>query len=465
MKQKNLVTPIHTAWTGWIVLSLLIFISLMLAYYWRGADGIGILTPTGPFSKFWLTACAVLYAWLLGGLLLWLIKAGRIHKGNALTWVGFFVISLLYINLLRERISYGDLDSYILGATNLYNGEPFDNLYIYPPMWAMLLKPLVPHGENMFLYVTWNLNVLMLMAFYFLLVRMLERYGFSARLAAMAALLFMVVNMPLLRTLYYMQINLLVLNLIFLSLLMHPRSRLVSALALSLAIHLKVSPAALVLAFLLERDWRWLAWLAFFTLAIFGLTLLSDGLRPYAGYLHNLSLLDQPHALNFRETSFDSFFWSIAQLFQLEHLFARMAIYVSKALLAIAVFAVLGRAVRQKAFYDGVSPRLLNAIPPLMILMNMFSPLVWEHHAVFLVISFMVLLRGLDTPAGWTWFGIIYFVEFLIPTIDFFPWSYARMLTPLLLLWLMWRVAGRPGETSFFRRVNRWLEKLPALPA
>ena len=103
---------------------------------------------------------------------------------------------------------------------------------------------------------------------------------------------------------------------------------------------------------------------------------------------------------------------------------------------------------------------------PLMILMNMYSPLVWEHHGVFLVLSFFVLLRVLDTPGEWTWFGVIYFIQFLIPTFDFFPWSYARMLSPLLLLWLMWRASGRPGrETPFFTRINQWLQTLPPLPA
>jgi hypothetical protein len=461
MKDKIAIKPIDTAWTAWIMASVLILLSLFLAYLWKGADGIGMLISTGPLSKFWLTIFSAIFTWLLAGLLLWLIKNGRIADRNLPTWSGFFIVSFLYINLLRERLNYGDLASYILGATNLYNNEPFDNLYIYPPFWAMLLKPLTPYGENMFLYVTWILNLLMLMAFYFLLHRLLERYGFSARLAAIVVTIFMLANMPLLRTMYYLQVNLHVLNLIFVSLLVYPRSRPVSALALSLAIHFKVSPAALVLAFLLERDWRWLGWLAFFTLAIFGLTILSDGFRPYLDYLHNLSLLTEPRAPTFRETSFDSFFWSIAHLFHLDQLAARICIYASKALLAAGVFTVLVKAVRRNAFYTGqttktpAGARLLNAIPPLLILMNMFSPLVWEHHALFLAVTFMALLRGLDTPAEWTWFGIAYFIEFLIPTIDFFPWSYARMFAPLIVLWLCWQVANRPGESPFFRSLNQ----------
>src|SRR5688572_31469177 len=104
MKKNNRTTPIHAAWTGWIVASCLIAFGLVLTNLWRGADGIGLFTPTGPFSIFWLTASAVLYTWLLGGLLLWLIKTRRIHKDNALPWLGFFLVSLLYINLLRERV-------------------------------------------------------------------------------------------------------------------------------------------------------------------------------------------------------------------------------------------------------------------------------------------------------------------------------------------------------------------------
>ncbi len=450
----------------WVLISVLVAGSLIVMYRWKGQAGLDIILVTGPYSKFWLTFLSVLIAWLLGGLALWLIEKKYIHKGNALTWAGFFIISLLYLNLLRERLTYGDLASYVLGATNLVNGQPFDRLYIYPPFWAILLKPLVPYGEDAFLVVLWVLNILSLMAFYFLMHLVLEKYGFSPHMAAIVVTLFLGVNMAVLRTMYYMQVNLHVLNLIFISLLLYPRSRMLSALALSLAIHFKVSPAALALAFLLERDWRWLAWLAFFTLFIFAITVVSDGLEPYQSFLYNLGLLNIPHGLNFRETSFDSFFWAITQLLHLNYVFPRVATYISKAALGVASLFVMVKAVRGKSYYEGASANLFNAIPPLMILMNMYSPLVWEHHGVFLVLGVIVLLRRLDTPAEWIWFGAFYFVQFLIPTFDFFPWSYARMLTPLLLLWMLWRVTKRPpGETALFRRVKQWLENLPALPA
>jgi len=454
------------AWTTWELISALVALSLALVFAWKGRGGFDVVLVTGPFSKFWLTFLSVLMVWLLGGLALWLVKNGLINSGNALTWAGFFTVSLLYLNLLRERLQYGDLTAYILGATNLYNGQPFDRLYIYPPFFAMLLKPLVPFGEDAFLYALWTMNVVALMAFYFLLKQTLELYGFSSRLAALTVTGFLLVNMALIRTLFYMQINLPVLDLIFISLLLYPRSRMLSALSLALAVHLKASPLVLVLPFLLERDWRWVAWLAFFGFSILGITLGSDGLQPYQSYLYNLGLLNIPHGLNFRETSFDSFFWAIVQLLKLDYNFARIPIYLSKATLGLATLIVMIRSVRHQTFHQGDQANLLNALPPLLILMNMYSPLVWEHHGMFLALAAFVLFRTLSTPAEWTWFSVFYFVQFLIPTFDFFPWSYIRMLTPLLLLWMLWRASARPaGESDGFRRVNQWLNELPGLPA
>jgi len=453
----------RAAFIGWLALSVLIALSLGAVRLWKGPEALDVVLITGPLSKFWLTFMSVILAWLLGGLALWLIQGRRIHAGNLLTWAGFFLVSFLYLNLLRERLEYGDLASYILGAVNLYNGEPFDSLYIYPPLWAMLLKPLVPLGEQAFLNVLWALNMLALMGFYWLFHAVLVRYGFSPRLAALTVTVFMAANMPLLRTMYYMQVNLHVLNLVFISLLAYPRSRLTSAFCLALAVHLKASPLVLALAFLLERDWRWLAWLAFFGFFLFGVTVLSDGLQPYASYLANAALLNGPRGLMFRETSFDSFFWSLTTLLHLDEGLAQAGIYLTKAALGLAVGLTLLRTVRGRAFRTEVPANLFNALPPLLILMNMLSPLVWEHHGIFLGLAACVLLRHLATPAEWTWFAVFYFVQYLIPTFDFFPWSYVRMLSPLLLLWLMWRVS-RPGRGEpLLARLGQWLENLPRL--
>lgn len=106
---------------------------------------------------------------------------------------------------------------------------------------------------------------------------------------------------------------------------------------------------------------------------------------------------------------------------------------------------------------------MLNAIPPLFVLMTLSAPVVWEHHGVFIALSFLLMLKRLETPHEWLWFGFAYLLEFLLPTFDFYPWSFGRMVAPMIILWQMWRLAERKGDSLVFKKLDRWFEKLPAL--
>jgi len=54
----------------------------------------------------------------------------------------------------------------------------------------------------------------------------------------------------------------------------------------------------------------------------------------------------------------------------------------------------------------------------------------------------------------------------LLPAFDFFPWSYGRMVAPLVCLWLMWQASAEglsipaAGPWSWFERLNRRLDAL-----
>ena len=195
----------------------------------------------------------------------------------------------------------------------MYRNEPLHGSYFYPPLWATLTQFLVPAGEDTFFLALWLLDIVSFVAFFFLLHRVLERYGFGPRLAAVVTTVFMLANAPLLRTLVYVQVNLHTLNLIFLSMLLYPRRTFLSALMLALAVHLKGSPAVLVLAFLLEKDWRWLAWFAVSLVAIAGITVLTDGFSPFLDVLQHWQGLALSDNTIYHDTSFDSFLRSTAQ--------------------------------------------------------------------------------------------------------------------------------------------------------
>ncbi len=226
-------------------------------------------------------------------------------RGNAVSVAGFFIVCWVYLNVLSERVRYGDYGYYFDAATRLHNGQPLPPTYFYLPLWATLTQFLAPLGQHKFFVVLWFLNLFSLLLFYMLLHRTLQRYGFASRLAAVVTTLFMLANVPLLRTLVYVQVNLHTLNLVLLSLLFYPRRAFLSALSLALAVHLKTSPAVLVLAFLLEMDWRWLVWFLFSLLIIAAPTVIINGFSPFLDSLHNIQALALSGNTIFHDTSFE----------------------------------------------------------------------------------------------------------------------------------------------------------------
>ena len=303
--------PTFKALILWSGATLIVIASTL----WLNSKGIfSTFTRVGPKSILGQNLTAALIVWLLFGLTLLLVHAGKINKENILTYTGFILVSLLYINLLRERIDYGDLEYYLDAATQLYKNQPLPNGYLYPPFWAVVLEPFVRFGKPGVTIVSWILNVASIMVFYFLLIAVLKRYNFSIRLAALITIFFTLVNVPALRTLYYGQVNLHMVNFTLLALVLYPRQRFLSALALAVAVHLKVSPIILAFVFLLERDWRWIIYFGISLVLVGAIPVVANGITPYYDFLRNSQEVIGVRDINFREGSIDAIFLALYNL-------------------------------------------------------------------------------------------------------------------------------------------------------
>jgi hypothetical protein len=444
----------------WAAITLLVAASLLFIYLRWGTVGFDIFIQQWPLTDLPTALASVALTWLLAGVLVYCLQAGRINKSNLLAFAGFFLVAWEYLNFLREHFRYGDFTYYFDAATALSNHQHLPGSYFYPPLWATLTQYIIPFGEESFLLVLWILNFIALMAFFVLTLRMLERYGFSPRLSALTVTLFTLVNTPLLRTLDYVQVNVHTLNFVFLGILLFPKRPFLSALMMAIAVHLKSSPAVLALAFLLEKDWRWLAWFVLWMVLIAALTFATNGIMPFLDYLQNIQQLAASPNITYHDTSFDTFlrFWGLH--FHLGTFVTRGLIYAAKALLGIATLFVMVQGVRIQMFFTGDERggKLLNAIPPLFVLMTLASPVVWEHHGIFTALAFLLMLKKLDAPSEWMWFGFAYFFEFIVPTFDFFPWSYGRLVAPMIILWLMWATSKRTVPSATFSKWISFLE-------
>jgi len=438
----------------WLLLTAAIAIQAWLTFWGAPNERLTALVAAGPGSNPHVTGMAVLLAWLTLGITLTMLTSRTITPWRAAIVVAYACLALLYVNIMRERTYYGDFDNYFHAALNLRDGTTLPARYLYPPLWASLLAPLTAFGGEWTFAFAWALNLLSTLAFFLLLPHVLERYGFSRPLALLVTLFFGIVNVPILRTLGYAQINMHVLVAVLFALYLYPRRWFWSAAALALAVHLKISPLALALPFVLVRDVRWLASFAL-SIAILALVpALAYGWQPYADVLNNLRHIAEANGLTFRDTSIDSFVRATGLAL---HTDLDLLIWPGKIALAAACLVVAFTHVRRGTFVRADLPAaaVYNAMPALLILMVMVSPLVWEHHPVLLALSYIAVATVL-APSDWALFVFAYFLEFLMPTFDFYPWSYGRLVSPLILLLLAWS-RRQSGQSSLFVAVNTGL--------
>lgn len=449
---------LRSAMIGWGIITLLIILEFLWVYTRHGMDGFQAFMQEAVYTHIPITLASVALTWLLAGLLLWLLLTGRITGTTALTWTGFFLVAFLYINILRERVRYGDIDYYTQAAFALIDGKPLPDSYFYPPLWGTLLSFLAPMGEDGILLIAWIANVLSFLLFYGLLHRTLEFYQFKPEAAALATTGFLLVNMAVLRTFMYVQVNFHVMNFILLSLLLYRHRPFLSALMLALAIHFKASPAVLVLAFLLEFDWKWITGFVASLLLIAAFPYAIYGAGPYYDFINNFLFLNAPHGLSLHDSSFDSAIGMTLSYVRADFGLVRILVLLAKAVVAMATIFLSLRS--RGFFYDRAGKeQLFDSIVPLFVAMTLLSPLVWEHHAIFLALPFLLLLKKLDSPAEWLLYGTAYLLVFLTPTFDYFPWSYGRLLGMLILLGLLWLTRAR-SLNRFFPTLNTWSESI-----
>jgi hypothetical protein len=134
-------------------------------------------------------------------------------------------------------------------------------------------------------------------------------------------------------------------------------------------------------------------------------------------------------------------------------------ITAAKALVTALSLLVVLRVMKNRSFSGERGPGSLvyNGVPVLLLPVLLVSPLIWEHHPVLVALPYLLLLKRLASPGEWTVYAFAYFLQFVMPTFDFFPWSFARLLSLLAILWLIHATAGRPEDGPLLPALSRLL--------
>jgi hypothetical protein len=202
---------------GYLLVTGALVLYVVTIVQWKGLAGFELITKQGPLSDSHLTTIYVSIAWILLGSILFLAYKGHINRSNLITFAAFYLYAFLYLNILRERILYGDVAAYVDAAFNMIDKTPFHPRYLYPPLFATCLQGLAPLGRKAMSEICMLLNYCSLLIFFGLLYRTLKNYGFAKLFATVIVFIMLCVNVPIIRTLAYVQVNIHVANLILLT--------------------------------------------------------------------------------------------------------------------------------------------------------------------------------------------------------------------------------------------------------
>ena len=198
-------------------------------------------------------------------------------------WLGtvsilpWFIISLLWIAFIGLNYFYATHTdaglnafwAYYRGADALLNNAPLYNgldgwIYLYPPLFAQMLMPIVVLDSYDVAIVLWYvINIVLLIASLFLLSRYVPPS--CAKLLWFTPIVFL----PFWQALYLGQVTIIMLALLTLAwVCMREDRAVIAGMLLALASWIKVFPAILILYFIFKRDWR----------VLWGVVLIGTGL-------------------------------------------------------------------------------------------------------------------------------------------------------------------------------------------
>lgn len=433
-----------------------LFFALLVLLRWAAADAVRSGGAPWPVEA-WAGSLALAYLLLAG-----LAAARCRNRLDSLLPLGCVLfVGLVWLAFIRQCYGvtwdfrcYFEAGRAIRHGVNIYDASALGgHQYLYSPVLATIFSVVewlpLERGEEI-AYWFWNIgNYWAVMVTLLLLVAALRRYRVSGQFLWPAAAAALVCNVPLQRTLIYSQLNLHVLNLILGFLLLYRKRPVLAGGLLAAAALLKSSPLLLLLPVIVERRWRALLGFVIGAALLKGASIAIVGTRPWVDFSQSLSSA-YSHGL-YRDNSLQSLIINLARIggFAANN---RLLLGLSLLLTAAAVIGLIWLAFQPKyrTLFAGANEANLveGALPLLLAAMVIASPRVWEHHWVFLLFPFCLLIARVREPGLRVAALLCYGLVFVVPTFDIFPLSYHRLAGLIWWVILVGRLARAETATN-----------------
>jgi alpha-1,2-mannosyltransferase len=296
----------------------------------------------------------------------------------------------------------------ILPDTTVYS-------FLYLPQSLLLLFPLkfLPYtiAKNAMLLIN---HALILLVLYLIIYKLLKIPLFHP-FSALAALYVFSFN-PLQETLSHGQVNLLVLVLICIAwyLTKEKKHPALIALALTLAIFLKLYPALLIVYYLIKKDYKVILWLGVIILVF---TVIAAVILPtsiWMDWFNNVFLVggygSGIHEVKAGVQENQSIHGFTSRLFLGAE---RVETLIPSEMLAVVVPYLLSGAITIFSIYKIYRNRLSDNIVDLsysllLLVMVLVAPLSWNHHITFVIPTILIgLYLVIYSQGDWKWLALV----------------------------------------------------------
>lgn len=295
-----------------------------------------------------------------------------------------------------DRLRQG-LPLYDARYTFADRGSDFELQYLYPPALAAILAPLVPLSADT-VFLMWQAGIVAALIASALMLARFIRLLVPAKPSPNAPPLFLLLALwpPTLDGILWGQVNAYILVLLIGAVYASAQNALRWAgFLLGVAIALKATPAILTIPLLLNKKWRALLWTALGVIAAhLPLCFYPDGLQAIPDFVRTTGEIAVGDVVNdpFYDYSLRrvvTFFLDVPPV-----VFTGLTALVG--LLYVAVVAAYVRASPRDRADTGplLGLELLLGIPVMIVV----SPLIWNHHLIWLFPVLMVLIFASRSP-------------------------------------------------------------------
>jgi hypothetical protein len=371
--------------------------------------------------------------------------------------IPFVLTGLLFLMQFVEHSAKSpDYFNYEQGAQDMVNGiNPYlERRYLYPPLFAQLMcvafrllrypavaiKPAVTDAAiwNFVFYFYQCLQFFLVVLAFWLCYRIVRIFCKHRLFSILLVTTLLVFNNPLIRSIRHNQINILILDLLMLTILFATKRPWVSGVLNSIACHLKLYPFVLFLPWMIQKRLRPIIATLFAFLIIVAIQIgTKNGIAYWFDFLTFFRTF--PQTDYFRDNSVHSVVYNFLKLLSFPfHVPREKLLPVTQifcfviAIILVVLFSIRWRKIASEPRPGKTEQNMIPLLESLPLIL-LISPLVWEHHYVLIIpYTLWLLTRKNVQQNGLAFLGA--FLVFAIPTFDLFPFSFNRIAGLVLML-------------------------------